>query len=36
MFLIWKSRNTGDLENQDILRKRLTTFYIAFCNFVMK
>lgn len=32
LFLVWRSNNMRNMENPQLLRKRLTAFYIQFCN----
>ena len=30
LFLVWKSQNMGNMDNPQLLRKKLTAFYIQF------
>ena len=32
LFLVWRSHNLRNMENPQLLRKRLTAFYIQFCT----
>ena len=32
LFLVWRSNNMRNMENPQLLRKRLTAFYIQFCT----
>ena len=32
LFLVWRSHNLRNIENPQLLRKKLTAFYIQFCT----
>ena len=33
LFLVWRSHNIRNIENPQLLRKKLTAFYIQFCTY---
>ena len=32
LFLVWRSNNLRNIDNPQLIRKKLTTFYIQFCT----